>query len=155
MAIKNAMPSILIVAPVRENGLKYTSALCRQVSRCRSRKGAWIEIGRALTMSWTRQVAPVRERGLKFNSRRNYFIDTIVAPVREGGLKWQGRYGMGRTGVAPVRERGLKCRKGHRVYCTSQQILDTNHKKIYNKNSLLFRYPFVMQLAILSWRQIV
>ena len=39
--------------------------------------------------------------------------------------------------------------------CTSQQILDTNHKKIYNKNYLLVRYPFVMQLAILSWRQIV
>ena len=39
--------------------------------------------------------------------------------------------------------------------CTSQQILDTNHKKIYNKNSLLVRYPFVMQLAILSRRQIV
>ena len=40
-------------------------------------------------------------------------------------------------------------------FCTSQQILDTNHKKIYNKNYLLVRYPFVMQLAILSWRQIV
>ena len=56
--------------------------------------------------------------------------------------------------IATVPPRGnQEC--ANEVYCTSQQILDTNHKKIYNKNSLLVRYPFVMQLAILSWRQIV
>ena len=42
--------------------------------------------------------------------------------------------------VAPVRERGLKyvnpllvSREARGRSCTSQQILDTNHKKIYNK----------------------
>ena len=77
----------MIVAPVRERGLKSSrQTLCRQ-PRCRSREGAWIEIffpavlflilpGRsregawieildALTAKAKEMVAPVRERGLK------------------------------------------------------------------------------------------
>ena len=44
MVIKNAMPSIVIVAPVRERGLKLVDDIESAVTNGRSREGAWIEI---------------------------------------------------------------------------------------------------------------
>ena len=54
-----------MVAPVRERGLKsrYYQTLFERSSR--SRKGAWIEIGKSLEYAKNELVAPVRERGLK------------------------------------------------------------------------------------------
>ena len=66
--------ALLVVAPVRERGLKSSLLLpCDESHLRRSREGAWIEmiIARYLIFS-SINVAPVRERGLKLH------IDKIV-----------------------------------------------------------------------------
>ena len=56
----------LVVAPVRERGLKSCIAICvGWLGICRSREGAWIEMSTHGSASRGRAVAPVRERGLK------------------------------------------------------------------------------------------
>ena len=57
---------MLLVAPVRERGLKYNTSLYSFHLECRSREGAWIEMYFNLPASPLSFVAPVRERGLKY-----------------------------------------------------------------------------------------
>ena len=63
----------LIVAPVRERGLKLNpnNDLTNAPQR-RSRKGAWIEIGIDNATCIIKSVAPVRERGLKSDNDNRY-----------------------------------------------------------------------------------
>ena len=55
----------IIVAPVRERGLKSEYRLYKGWGIYRSREGAWIEIFLKLAMLVLIMLAPVRERGLK------------------------------------------------------------------------------------------
>ena len=56
----------MVVAPVRERGLKYCKSDCKHgTAPRRSREGAWIEIERSRQWAVRCMVAPVRERGLK------------------------------------------------------------------------------------------
>ena len=81
-----------------------------QLTRCRSREGAWIEMCNSfLTLTYDDDIAPVRERGLKFTL--TYDDDHIRCRSREGA--WIEmiitRDLILSSVVAPVRERGLKC----------------------------------------------
>ena len=75
---------------------------------CRSREGAWIEIGTAGAGLISNNVAPARERGLK--SYVNTFLRFFFGRSREGA--WIEIIIMMRNArllqVAPARERGLK-----------------------------------------------
>ena len=57
--------SIMVVAPVRERGLKLKYSMYISDCKCRSREGAWIEMHPAGDSQSAHRVAPVRERGLK------------------------------------------------------------------------------------------
>ena len=57
---------VVIVAPVRERGLKFRRNQWFRIGRSRSREGAWIEITAYKPVLAPAPVAPVRERGLKF-----------------------------------------------------------------------------------------
>ena len=57
--------------------------------KCRSRKGAWIEIVAVERSKVGFCVAPVRERGLKSLPIGNDVDSYKVAPVRERGLKYR------------------------------------------------------------------
>ena len=131
MAVLLTLSAPLMVAPVRERGLKYRGARKLASINRRSREGAWIEMLERHYWRTDTFVAPVRERGLKFIAERCLLIIITVAPVRERGLKcrkWSYRQKSGQSRsregawiemarkldadtqgtVAPVRERGLK-----------------------------------------------
>ena len=81
------------------------------ISICRSREGAWIEIGITYRATFHRRVAPARERGLKSGGEEFIGRTYIVAPARERGLKFLAlRSCKIKLLVAPARERGLKYR---------------------------------------------
>ena len=78
---------VVIVAPARERGLKYSNLLIGWCPDCRSREGAWIEILQLPHMQAIRYVAPARERGLKSLVIGGNMVTNNVAPARERGLK--------------------------------------------------------------------
>ena len=76
------------VAPVRERGLKLQDGTCLMAHCGRSREGAWIEILSIDGIHTGPLVAPVRERGLKYDISSDISARVKVAPVRERGLKY-------------------------------------------------------------------
>ena len=76
----------MMLAPVRERGLKCKPADVVFTLDDRSREGAWIEIRTSDTVNMNMLFAPVRERGLKFLHQLYLFLK-LFAPVRERGLK--------------------------------------------------------------------
>ena len=85
-AAKNIAQS---VAPARERGLKLMAVYFEAKNdNCRSREGAWIEIGAARAIIEGDKVAPARERGLKWPDIFHNLRNLIVAPARERGLKY-------------------------------------------------------------------
>ena len=75
---------MMLVAPVRERGLKFDVTVPTDTIRhSRSREGAWIEIVQHLFSQVPTAVAPVRERGLKF-SPRVMLLNIASSRSREG-----------------------------------------------------------------------
>ena len=71
---------MLLVAPVRERGLKYAVSLPLWLRKRRSRKGAWIEMVRLKIKAEENKVAPVRERGLKYAGQAAFGTDGRSLP---------------------------------------------------------------------------
>ena len=121
----------MLVAPVRERGLKSAQAPQSDAYPGRSREGAWIEMAVLIILAWLRFVAPVRERGLKYKwwskvyhfrprrSREGAWIEIARILLDAQGGSSRSREGawiemhtpaprLPSCTVAPVRERGLK-----------------------------------------------
>ena len=81
-AAKNIAQS---VAPARERGLKLMAVYFEAKNdNCRSREGAWIEIGAARAIIEGDKVAPARERGLKLH--RLCFHNTARQSLPRGSV---------------------------------------------------------------------
>ena len=150
----------LLVAPVRERGLKFNAiSIKRVVIIVAPVRERGLKCRRSIRLRPHYSVAPVRERGLKYliviflvnlwssRSREGAWIEIVavdnnkvgfcVAPVRERGLKFNSRRSKQIiTSVAPVRERGLKSAGEQQIQSYRRRSREGAWIEIFAKRSI-------------------